>query len=172
VTFQVKKPFPLTTGANQWHGPEYEPSQFIEENIVTQSGFWRALVILGFSLALCMPAEAQAPSFGGGPIGGVTTGEIVGAVAAAAAVVVVVVIVAIHYSKKRTITGCVTSGANGMTVTDEKDNQVYALSSSPDGVKPGDRMKLRGKRVKSKSPDKVLVWETKSVAKDYGVCQP
>jgi negative regulator of sigma E activity len=119
-----------------------------------------------------MPAEAQAPSYGGGPIGGVTTGDIVGAVAAAAAVVVVAVFLTVHYSKKRTITGCVNSGPNGTTVTDEKDNQIYALSSNTAGIKPGDRMKLHGKRVKSKGPDKKLVWETKSVAKDYGVCQP
>jgi len=120
-----------------------------------------------------MPARAQAPSLGpGGNIGGVTTGEIVGALAAAAAVVVVVVIVAVHYSKKRTITGCVSSGANGMTLTDEKDKQIYELSSNTEGIKPGDRMKLHGKRVTTKGPDKKLVWETKSVEKDFGVCQP
>lgn len=59
-----------------------------------------------------------------------------------------------------------------MTLTDEKDQQIYALSSNTEGIKPGDRMKLHGKRVKSKSPDKMLVWETKDVVKDYGVCQP
>ena len=137
---------------------------------MTQKGFWRAFVILGFCLALCMPAGVQAQS--NGPIGGVTTADAVGAIVAAAAVVVVIVVVSVHYSKKRTITGCVSSGANGMTLTDEKDQQIYALSSNTEGIKPGDRMKLHGKRVKSKSPDKMLVWETKDVVKDYGVCQP
>ncbi len=140
---------------------------------MAQATLWRAFVIFWFSFALCVPAEAQAPSLGpGSDIGGVTTGEIVGAIVAAAAVVVVVVIVAVHYSKKRTITGCVNSGANGMTVTDEKDNRIYALSSNTEGIKPGDRMKLHGKRVKSKGPDKKLVWETKSVENDFGVCRP
>jgi len=155
-------------------GPSINHPSSLEEKIVIQKTFWRASVILGFSFALCMPADAQAPSVGiiNGPIGGVTTGEVVGAIVAAVAVVVVVVIVAVHYSKKRTITGCVSSGANGMTLTDEKDHQIYALSSHTESIKPGDRMKLRGKRLKSKGPDKKLVWESKNIIKDYGVCQP
>lgn len=136
---------------------------------MTQKSFGHAFVILSFCFVLCMPPRAQAQT---GKIGGVTTGEVVGAIAAAAAVVVVVVIVAVHYSKKRAITGCVNSGTNGMTLTDEKDKQVYALSSNTEGIKPGDRVKLHGKRVKSKGPDKTPVWETKNVAKDFGVCQP
>jgi hypothetical protein len=139
---------------------------------VTQKTFWRAVVILVFSFVLCMPAQAQGLGVINGPIGGVTSGEVVGAIVAAAAVVVVIVIVTVHYSKKRTITGCVNSGPNGLSITDEKDQQIYALSSNPEGVKPGDRMKLHGKKAKSKGPDKKLTWETKSIAKDYGVCHP
>jgi hypothetical protein len=139
---------------------------------VIQKSSWRALVILGFSFALCTPADAQAPSISANGLPTVSTGEIAGAIAAAAAVVVVVVIVAVHYSKKRTITGCVNTAANGVTIADEKDHQTYVLSSNTEGIKPGDRVKLHGKKVKSKNPDKTLVWETKNVAKDYGVGQP
>ncbi len=69
---------------------------------MTQKTFWRVVVILGCCFALCIPAEAQAPSTGpnNSPIGGVTTGDIVGAIVAAAAVVVVVVIVSVHYFEK------------------------------------------------------------------------
>jgi hypothetical protein len=59
-----------------------------------------------------------------------------------------------------------------MTVTDEKDKQIYALSGNTAGIKPGDRMELQGKKVKSKGADKTIVWEAKAVAKDFGVCQP
>jgi hypothetical protein len=59
-----------------------------------------------------------------------------------------------------------------MTVTDEKDKQIYALSGNTTGIKPGDRMKLQGKKVKSKGADHTVVWEAKAVAKDFGVCQP
>jgi hypothetical protein len=33
-------------------------------------------------------------------------------------------------------------------------------------------MKLQGLIVKSKVPDKTLVWEAKEVTNDFGVCQP
>jgi hypothetical protein len=81
-------------------------------------------------------------------------------------------IVAIHYSKKRTITGCVKPAPNGMIVNDEKDKLVYIPSGDTTGVTPGERMRLRGKKVKSTGPDKTLVWEAREVTKDFGVCQP
>jgi hypothetical protein len=59
-----------------------------------------------------------------------------------------------------------------MTVTDEKDKQIYALSGNTTGIKPGDRMKLQGRKEKARGPDKMLVWEAKEVTKDFGVCQP
>lgn len=128
-----------------------------------------AVLMIVLSFVLCMPAEAQSSS---GTIGGVGTGTIVGVIVGVIAGVAVVAIVAIHYSKKRTITGCVNSGGSGMTVTDEKDKQIYALSGNTTGIKSGDRMKLQGRKVKPKDSDKTLVWEAKKVTKDFGVCQP
>ena len=123
------------------------------------------VLIIALGMALSTPARADSLK---------TTGEhiLIGIVAVAAAVAVVVTVVVIHYSKKRAITGCVNSGANGMTVTDEKDKQIYALSGNTTSIKPGDRMKLQGRKVKPKGPDKTLVWEAKEVTKDFGVCQP
>ena len=74
---------------------------------------------------------------------------------AAVAVVVVVAVLVTHHKTQR-ITGCVNTGPNGMSLTDEKDNRSYALSGSSAGVKPGDRMTLEGKR---KQADKTLVFE-------------
>lgn len=86
--------------------------------------------------------------------------------------VVVVTILTIHYSKKRTITGCVIPGTNGMSVTDEKDGRSYTLSGDTTEIKPGDRMKLQGKKIKPKAAGNSFVWETKGVAKDFGGCRP
>jgi len=113
-----------------------------------------------------MPAEAQ----NSGKI--VSNGTIAGAVVAVVAGVVVIAIVAIHYSKKRTITGCVNSGAHGLTISDERDKRTYVLSGGTTGIKPGDRMKLQGKKVKSNRPDQPPEWETKQVAEDLGACHP
>ena len=109
-----------------------------------------AVLIIALTFALCIPVEAQ----NSGKI--VSNGTIAGVIVGVVAGVAVVAVVAIHYSKKRTITGCVNSGANGMTVTDEKDKQIYALSGDTTNIKPGDRMRLQGKKAKSKGPDKTL----------------
>ena len=58
-----------------------------------------------------------------------------------------------------------------MTVTDEEDRKEDLLSGDTADIKPGDRMKLQGKKVKPKGPDKTLDWEAKKVTKDFGVCQ-
>jgi hypothetical protein len=58
-----------------------------------------------------------------------------------------------------------------MTVTDEKDKRIYTLSGDTTGIKPGNRMRLEGKKAKSTAPQP-LEWEAKRVAKDFGVCQP
>ena len=134
------------------------------------------VLIIVLSFVLCIPAKAQGSAGGGlgggfGPIGP-STGTIVGAVVGVVAAVIVVTILAIHYSKKRTITGCVISGTNGMSVTDEKDRRSYTLSGNTTGIKPGDRMRLQGKKIKPKDAGNSFVWETKEVAKDFGGCQP
>jgi hypothetical protein len=74
-------------------------------------------------------------------------------------------------AKGRTITGCVDSGESGMLLTNEKDKHVYVLSGNTAGVKPGDRMTLTGKKTKSNS-GATLVWDTKSISKDFGTCRP
>jgi hypothetical protein len=124
------------------------------------------VLIVALTFALYMPADAQSS----GKI--VSNGTIAGAIVGVVAGVVVITIVTIHYSKKRTITGCVNSDVNGMTVTDEKDKQTYALSGDETGIKPGDRVRLQGKKVKSTGTHKPLEWETSKVAKDLGACQP
>ena len=87
---------------------------------MTSKYFWRGVLVVALSVALSTSAETQT---GGGKI--VSTGTIVGVIVAVVAVVVVIAVVVIHESsKKRTITGCVNSGENGMSVTDEKDKRL------------------------------------------------
>jgi hypothetical protein len=125
-----------------------------------------AVLIIALSFAFCVPAEAQKL----GQIGP-STGTIVGVVVGVVAAVVVVAILAIHYSKKRTITGCVKPAQNGMIVNDEKDKLAYTLSGDAAGVKPGERMTLQGKKIKPNSGNP-LGWEITKIRTDYGVCQP
>jgi hypothetical protein len=123
---------------------------------------WRAVLIIVLSAALAVPARAETLETAGRQIE-------VGIVVVSVAVGVLVTLLILHYKhKKSVITGCVTSGANGMTLTDEKDKRIYTLSGDPVGLKPGDRMTLEGKR-KQSGPKPVF--EARSVTKDFGACQ-
>jgi hypothetical protein len=133
---------------------------------MTSKCAWCGVLIVVLGLALAQLAEAQLINGQVGPSGGPI---VVGIVVTAVALVVATVLV-IHYSKKRAITGCVISGESGMTLTDEKDKQIYTISGNTADIKPGDRMKLQGKKVKPKAVDKTLVWEASQVTKNYGAC--
>jgi hypothetical protein len=139
---------------------------------MTSKCAWCGVLIIALSVTLAVPAKAQGFPFPSGPIEGVPGGLIVAGVLVTAAALIVITVVVVHYSKKRAITGCVISGESGMTVTDEKDKHLYMLSGNTTGVKPGYRMKLQGKKVKQKGPDKTLVWEARLVSKNYGACSP
>jgi hypothetical protein len=126
---------------------------------------WRAVLVVVLSLALATPAKANNLDNTGRNI-------VIGIVVVTAAVAVVITVVILHESKKdRTITGCVKSEGNGMTIADERDQQVYSLTGNTVGITPGDRMSLKGKKAKSKG-DQPRVWVATSTIKDFGVCQP
>jgi len=129
------------------------------------SKYISVLLIIALSLVLATPARADKLGTDGDEI-------VIGIVAITAVLAVVITVLAVHYSKKRSITGCVASVGEAMTITDENDKKFYALSGNTTGVKPGDRIKLKGRKIKSTGPDKMLGWEATDVAKDFGVCQP
>ena len=132
---------------------------------MTQKPVWRGVLILALCVALAAPARANTS------LKTAATEIVIGVVAAAAAATILIVVL-IHQSKKAAVTGCVNSGENGMTITDEKDRHVYALSGNTTDIKPGERIKLQGKKGKSKGTDKTLVWEAEAVTRHFGVCKP
>jgi hypothetical protein len=129
---------------------------------------WRLLIVIAIALTLSATADAQIGAFSGriGP----SPGPIIAGIVAAIAVVVIVAVVVVHKgSEKRTVTGCVKSGADGMTVIDDGDKRIYALSGNTAGINPGERLRLQGRKIKN---GKTLEWETRRVSADLGVCQP
>jgi hypothetical protein len=132
---------------------------------VTSKSLWCGVLIVALCVALSPSAEAQDKI--------VSNGTIVGVIVGMVAAVAIVAYVVIHEStKKRSITGCVVPAENGMSVTDEKDKRSYALSGNTGDIKPGNRMTLSGKKIKPKDAGKPVVWETKTISKDFGVCRP
>ena len=131
---------------------------------MTQKRFRCGIVIVALTMGLAVPAKAVNAE-------GVVI--IVAATTAVAAIAVFVTVASVqHRRKKIVITGCVLSAEKGMTVTDEEDRKVYLLSGETTAIRQGDRMKLRGRKVRSTGPDKARLWEAKEVLKDFGVCQP
>jgi hypothetical protein len=117
----------------------------------------KLVLITVLSIALARPVKAETLNSLGDQI-------IAGIVVVSAAVVVGVVLIVLHEKHKtRAITGCVISGAGGMSVIDDKDKRIYALSGDPVGIKPGDRMTMEGRR-------RGNIFEARSVMKDLGVC--
>jgi hypothetical protein len=122
----------------------------------------RAVLIPVLCLTLATPSRAES----------LTTARnqlIAGIVVVGAAMAVFAILVIHHKHKPTAITGCVRPGANGMSLTDEKDKRTYALSGNPVGLKPGDRMTLVGRPKKS---GEAPVFEAQRVVKDFGACQP
>jgi hypothetical protein len=133
---------------------------------LTQKFLWHGVLIVALCVVLAVPAQAQ----------GLSNNDIrnikIGIVAVAVALVVIIVVVVHESRKKRTVTGCVTSGANGMSVTDEKDKRIYALSGNTADIKQGDRVTLQGKKAKPTSANAPLAWDVNKETKDFGACQP
>jgi hypothetical protein len=127
----------------------------------------RASIALALCLLLAMPALPQS---GGGQIGP-SNGEIVGIIAGVAAGLTVVGVLVYHQTHKHaSITGCVASGVEGLTLQNEKDKKAYALSGDSAALKAGERVTVKGKKVKDSSGK--TSFQVEKLIKDFGGCTP
>lgn len=139
-------------------------------------------------LAVCAAASAQYGGGGSGsggtggntgyvaPSGGYSSGKAigigVGAAAGAAVATVLLVRHHRHHSESKTqayVTGCTQSILNGISLTSEKDNQIYSIVSNDKSLKAGERVTLKGSFVSddgSANPS----FRVLSLIKDYGTC--
>jgi len=138
-------------------------------------------------LALCAAASAQ---YGGGtggsggtagtggytaPPGGYGSGKAIGigvGAAAGAAVGIALLVRHHHHSANKTetyVTGCTQSVQDGISLTNEKDNQTYSIMSSSNSLKSGERMTLKGVVVTTDGSGNPK-FQIQSLIKDYGTC--
>jgi hypothetical protein len=134
---------------------------------MTQKVLCRGVFICALCAILAIPVQAQQNS-----LNNLGRNIAIGIVAVTAALVVITVVVVHESRRKRTVTGCVASGENVMTVMDEKDKRVYALSGNTADIKSGDRVTLQGKKEMPKGANTPLAWEVNKETKDFGACQP
>jgi hypothetical protein len=127
----------------------------------------RASIALALCLVLALPALPQS----GGTIGP-SKGEIIGIIAAVAAGLVVVGVLVYQGTHRHpaSITGCVASGADGLTLRNEKDKKVYALSGYSAALNAGERVTIQGKKIKDASGKPSF--QVTTLAKDFGACTP
>jgi hypothetical protein len=129
-----------------------------------------ALLRTSTALILCMLLALPALPQTGGHIGP-STGEVVGIIVGVAAAITVVGILIYHESHKHpSITGCVASGADGLTLQNEKDKKVYTLSGDSAALRVGERFTLTGKKNKDSSGKPSF--QVEKLTKDYGLCSP
>ncbi|MBS1800374.1 MAG: hypothetical protein JSS95_11145 [Acidobacteria bacterium] len=118
-----------------------------------------ALLLCAALLLAPKPAKAEIPS--GGQVAGIAIALV--AVGAALGVGIYFLV-----RKPPHITGCVTSGADGLTLHKESDATTYLLTGDTASIKPGNRIRLSGKKHTGPSSQRTFVVE--QVAKDYGPC--
>jgi hypothetical protein len=118
----------------------------------------RLALIAALCLALATPSRADLQTDADAVVAGI--------VVVGAALGVGITLLILHEKHKPgALTGCISSGAGGLTLTDDKDKRAYVLSGNPPGIMAGHRMTLEGKRHKN-------AFEAHSVTKDLGICQP
>jgi hypothetical protein len=128
-----------------------------------QKRLWQCVLIFILCIAIATPAEAGIPSKS--DIAWIVVGIVAG--------LVVITVVVVHEVRKgKTIAGCVKATEGGLTVTNEKDSQTYALTGSTAGLTAGERMRLKVRKAKSKDSKPPVLWVVKDVGRNLGVCQP
>lgn len=86
-------------------------------------------------------------------------------IAAIGAAIGVVVFYAIHHSQS--LTGCTVAGTSGLALENKDDQQIYSLVGDVGAIRPGERVRVTGKRVKKSAPPQFLVEHVKN---DFGAC--
>ena len=120
-------------------------------------------VVLGIALLAVFSFSASAQTNWGrfGPSGA----QVAGAAVGAGTVIGVVLYLSLH---RPSITGCIRSADNAYTITDQHGQLSYTVVNAATGLKPGERVKLQGKKKKDKSGN--LTFRMKKIKHDYGPC--
>ncbi|MGB6690302.1 MAG: hypothetical protein WBE76_20910 [Terracidiphilus sp.] len=129
-------------------------------------GFLAKVAICALLVTATAPAKAQS----GGPIGGVTNSDAAW-IGVAVGVIGVGIGIGVFYALHHghSLSGCAVSGSNGIELQNHGDQQTYALIGEVSAIKPGDRVRVSGKKEKKNSgvTQQFLV---EKLNNDYGVC--
>ena len=126
--------------------------------------------LLGASELLTGCCQPGYPCQSSGSLGP-STGEIVGIGVGIVGAVAVGTVVAVNHSHHN-LKGCVSSGPNGLQLSNDSDKKIYSLVGASPDVKAGERVKLHGtKQKKQKGNASNQQFLVDSVTKDLGPCE-
>ena len=74
---------------------------------------------------------------------------------------------AVHHGHN--LNGCTVSSANGLQLQNHGDGQTYSLSGDIAAIKPGEHIRVSGKKAKT-STGSARQFVVESLSKDYGAC--
>jgi hypothetical protein len=139
-----------------------------ETKMLRSSQFRFIFIVLVCAALAAAPAQAQIPSNFGDI--GISKGAAVAIIIGGCAVVAATVLIVYHaIPKQKTIEGCVESADNKMMVRG-RDRKTYILEGDAASIKPGQHVKVKGKKSKDKSG--TLRLNIRKVVKDFGPCTP
>jgi hypothetical protein len=133
----------------------------------------RTSMALALCLLLALPAFPQTGIGNLGDLSGIgpSNAEIVAIIVGVAVVVVGVGFLVYHETHKHpSMTGCIVPGTDGLTLQNEKDKKAYALSGESDALKAGQRVTIKGKKVKDSNGKSSF--RVEKLTKDFGTCTP
>ena len=96
-----------------------------------------------------------------------STGIAIGA-GAAAGIGIGYLVLRNHNHNRAKISGCLQASDHAETLLDDQNNTYNLINSESVPLKSGERVELRGKRVRSPG---TLAFEVQGMGKDYGQCQ-
>jgi hypothetical protein len=133
----------------------------------TPRSFFAIIAACAALLPVTLSSKAVSQSSGGfGPRTSQVV-ELFGGIAAGGAVLGIGVFYAFHHS--HSLTGCAVSGADGLQLQSQGDQQAFGLVGDVASVKAGDKVRVSGKKKKNNgdAPRQFLV---EKLQKDYGPC--
>ena len=122
------------------------------------------VIVCAMAVTATAPATAQSGTIG---VSKTDVAWIFVGIAAIGAGVGIGIYYAVHHS--HSLTGCAASGANGPELQSKGDRQTYALVGAVSAIKPGERIRVSGKKVK-KTPGPTPQFLVEQLSKDYGPC--
>jgi hypothetical protein len=124
-----------------------------------------SLVTLMLLLATVRSAQAS-----DSPLSLVHGGKKAGIIVGLIAIPVVIGITIYHFSHRgRSLKGCAVSSPGGLQLINESDQRTYDLAGETAVIKTGDRVQVKGKKIKG-DPNHRRFLVTK-LSKDYGTCR-